>query len=109
VTDYRSPEEDALQSEQRARIEASLDRAVQHGASCIIAIELGEDPAVVETWIDNVWNTLRGELLDDQPDVHHADLSIRVDDRLAAIIMLLEPRMNEQARQLLADIEAVGE
>lgn len=55
-------------------------------------------PDVVERWTNRLWDGLRDNLLDDRPD----EAGIRVDDRLAAIVLLLEQRMSDEAVTMVA-------
>jgi hypothetical protein len=94
--ELRTPEENRHADEQDARIRAVLDQAVHDGASRKTAISLGEPAAVVETWVNALWNGLRDGLSDD-----HKHPTLRVEDRLTAIVMLLEDRINAESGQLL--------
>ncbi len=86
MSDYRTPEEDRAAEELDARIEAAFDQAVTDGASMFAAIALGEPAKVVEHWIDQTYDNLRDSLGDEMP---------------RAIILLLEQRMRDAARDLI--------
>lgn len=88
---YGTPEQQAAYERQREDVSAALDEAVHNGAFLLTAMDLNEDPAVVERWIDTVWNNLR-DRLDEE-------------DRLVAVVMLLEPQI-EQAAQRLKQVNA---
>lgn len=96
MTEYRTPDEQQATDEQDARIRAVLDKAVHDGASCVIAMDLGEDPEVVEHWVDAYWNGLRDGL---SGDADHPGL--RSEDALAAIDLLLEAHMRDEADKVL--------
>ncbi|MEV6633918.1 hypothetical protein AB0M54_24520 [Actinoplanes sp. NPDC051470] len=107
---YRTPDEDLAQAAHRARIRLILDRVIHDGAMCMVAIKLDESQATVDQWTDSVWNVLRDELIDDRPDEQYGTgRSLRIDDRLAAIVMLLEEPMQAEARRTLAGLRAVAE
>jgi hypothetical protein len=100
VSEYRTPEEDQATAAQEVRVRLVLDRAVQDGASCIVAILLGEPADVVERWTNAIWDGLREGLSDANP--HRGTLMI--EDRLAAIVLLLEDRMNREAHKVIDSI-----
>jgi hypothetical protein len=85
--------------EQDARIRAVLDQAVHDGASYQLAVHLGELDAA-GYWLDAVWNGLRDGLRDDgeHPTLH-------VEDRLTAIVLLLDERMSAEWRRI---VDGVG-
>jgi hypothetical protein len=98
MNDYRTPEQRQASAEQDARVRKVLDQAVRDGASCMVAIKLGEPREVVERWLNASWNGLRDGLRDDA--ITH--LSLRLgEDRLLAIVMLLSDRMQAEADKLL--------
>jgi hypothetical protein len=98
MNDYRTPEQRQAGAEQDARVRKVLDQAVRDGASCMVAIRLGEPRKVVERWNDASWNGLRDGLRDDAT----THLSLRLgEDRLHAIVMLLGERMRAEADKLL--------
>lgn len=102
---YRTPDEDRLQEEAEARIRDVLDQVVHNGASCKVAMILGEAPEVVERWVDALYDGLRASLSDDRPD----QLGLRQEDRLAAIVLLLEERMTAEADAILRGMREAGD
>lgn len=97
MNEYRTPRELQAQAEQAARIRAVLDQAVRDGTSCKVAIALDEPAEVVERWVDAIWNGLRDALSDNHPD----RAGMRQEDRLLAIVLLLDERMNAGAEAVL--------
>jgi len=98
--EYRTPDEYHAHNVQRARIRLILDNAISDGAMVKTAICLAEPAHVVDLWVDRLWNRLRDALTDD----------IRgCEDRLAAIILLLEDRMSADAAELLQTIREAGD
>jgi hypothetical protein len=106
MAEYRTPEEEQAQGQHDARVRAVLDKAVHDGASCMVAMTLGESPEVVERWIDAIWDGLREALSDDRPSL--AGGSLRQEDRLAAIVLLLDERMTAEATAVLAGLRNAG-
>lgn len=107
MPEYRTPEEDRAQDELNARIELILDQAVRDGASYMVAAELGEPENVVELWIDRIWNGLRDGLSDRHPQ--QAGMRLKPDeDRLAAIVFLLQERMTEESQRILTGLRSSG-
>lgn len=92
VSQYRTPEEDADQAAAANRIAAVLDQARTNATSTMVAIHLGEPADVVEQWIDRTWNGLRDQL--------------DGEDRLQAIMLLLEPESHREADRLLNGVVA---
>lgn len=105
MSDYRTPEEQDVSSEDDARIEAALDQAVKDGGAVIVAMGLDEPAEVVEDWIDRVYDNLRANLSDNRPDVVVGGNRIVREDRLRAIVLLLEPRIRAEASALRNSIE----
>lgn len=101
MNEYRSPEENQLQDEDHERISAVLDQAVTDGASLFAAMKLEESQDVIELWVDRMWNGLRDGLVDGRERWPEAPLVPR-EDRLSAIVMLLEDRMWAESRKVLA-------
>jgi hypothetical protein len=97
MPEYRTPEEGRASIEQDGRVRAVLDKATHDGASLMVAMRLGEPADVVARWIDAVWNGLRDGLPEGELD--HPTL--RLDDRLTAIVMLLEDRMDAESQKVL--------
>lgn len=91
MPEYRTPDEDRTQDATVARIRVVLDQAVLDGASCMVAMALGEPADVAERWIDATWNGLRAGLAGDDP--------------LQAILLLLDERMRCAAVDILRPIE----
>jgi len=106
MTEYRTPDEDRAQKEHDARVKAVLDKAVHDGASCKVAMTLGEPPEVVERWVNTIWDGLRDALSDDRPDLAG---SLRQEDRLTAITLLLDERMTAEHDAILAGLRKVGD
>jgi hypothetical protein len=100
VTAYREPEEELAQDELQARVRTVLDQAVRDCAFCLVAQELDEPAEVVERWVNALWNRLRDNLRDARPAV----AGMCMDDRLTAIVLLLEDRMHAEARDLLREL-----
>jgi hypothetical protein len=98
VNEYRTPEEQWACEERDAHVTAVLEQAVHDGASCVVAIALGEPRDVVERWVDAFWDGLRDGLRDDETD--HPSLRMG-EDRLIAISILLADRMQAEADKLL--------
>jgi hypothetical protein len=90
VTEYRTPDEDRHQAEQVTRIRAVLDQAIHDGAFCKTAMCLDEPQDVVELWTNRIWNRLRNELSDE--------------DRLQAIIVLLDEQITREAKGTLLTV-----
>lgn len=105
MNEYRTPEEEQQQTEDYARIRAILDQVVHAGASCKVAMVLGESPEVVERWVNVVWDGMRDNLTDrrDGPG------TLTGEDRLTAILMLLEDRMTDEAVSILRGMREVGD
>lgn len=83
----RTPEEARRDSEDKARVAAVIDRAVADLAAWRCADELDEPPAVCEQWVDAIWDGLRDNLSSE--------------DRLLAIIQLIQPKADATAYRLL--------
>jgi len=107
MTEYRTPEEDRAQQEHDARVRAVLDKAVRDAAFCKVAITLGESPEVVERWVNILWDGLRDALSDDRPNI--AGGRLRQEDRLAAIVLLLDERVTAEATTILAGLRKAGD
>jgi hypothetical protein len=101
MNEYRNPRERQAQDEQEARIRKVIDQAVADSVSCSLAMHYGESPEVVEGWVDKVWDGLRDNLSDDLPD----RAGLRVEDRLTAIMILLEDRIATDTDALLRALE----
>lgn len=106
VSEYRSPEEDRLQREVRDRIQTVLDQAVRDGAFLKVAMVLHEESEVVERWVNRLYDGLRDGLSDDHPV---SGDGLTQEDRLAAIVMLLEERMNVEAKSVMREVRGVGD
>jgi hypothetical protein len=89
--DYRTPAQEAEDAQHRARIQPILNQARDNGASLFAAMELGEPAEVVETWVDRLWDGLRDQLNDE--------------DRLLAIVMLIQSQALRAARRLTSGSE----
>jgi hypothetical protein len=100
VSEYRTPEEDQAQAAQKIRVRLVLDQAVQDGVSCKVAMLLGEPADVVEQWTNAIWNTLRDGLSDANPERG----TLMIEDRLAAIVLLLEDRMEREANAVIRSV-----
>jgi vacuolar-type H+-ATPase subunit E/Vma4 len=87
MPEYRTPEEEAQTSIKRARIQASLDKAMRNATSVLTAMGLDESPEVVDMWVDKLWNELRQQLSDEE--------------RLTAIVMLIQSAARDQAEAAL--------
>lgn len=98
---YRRPDEELAQSQHEAEVREVLDQAVHDGASCLTAMLLGEPVEVVNRWSDAVWNGLRDNLSDDRP----GRAGLKMEDRLTAIVMLLQDRMRAEAASVLAAVK----
>lgn len=96
--EYRTPEEARAAERQNTAVRKVLDQAVHDGASLAVAMKLGEPQAVVEQWVDRLWDGLRDNL-DDKPR-HEGGLLI--DDRLTAIVISLQQRTDAEADALLS-------
>jgi hypothetical protein len=93
VPDYRTPEEWQRHDERRARVQVVIDAFVQDAASLRVAMRLGEPAEVVEAWVDRVWDVLRDNLDGEQ--------------RLLAIVMLLEPVFEAECDSILRELREV--
>jgi hypothetical protein len=100
MAEYRRPEEEQAQDEHGAEVREVLERAVHDGASLIVAMDLDEPSDVVDGWVDALWNGLRDNLSDERP----ARAGLRTEDRLAAIVMLLQDRMQAEADTILRSV-----
>lgn len=108
MNEYRSPEEEQLQDEDHARINAVLDQAVIDGSSLFAAMKLEEPQDVVELWCNRLWDGLRDGLIDGRKRRPEAPLAPR-EDRLSAIVMLLEDRMWAESKKVLDAVRKVAE
>jgi hypothetical protein len=99
---YRTPDEKLLQEMHRARVRTVLDAARADAASIVAAMVLGESTAVVNAWVDRLWNGLRDNLSDNHPADPLSTLRV-TEDRLLAIVMLLEDQARATARALVAE------
>jgi hypothetical protein len=88
MTDYRTPDEWREQAAHIDRINTILDQAVADAASVAAAQYFGEPAETVNLWVDRVWDGLRD--------------SLDPEDRLQAILVLLEPRILRSRDSLLA-------
>ena len=93
MSEYRTPEEDREQAEQEARVRDALTRAVKDAVFLKVAMELAEPQDVVELWVDRLWDGLRDAL--------------EGDDRLRAILLLLEGRIDAEALTFLRAMREV--
>jgi len=96
MPEYETPAESLARQQQRDRVGKVLDQAIRDGVSLKVAMSLDEPPDVVMRWVDALWNGLRDGLSDD-----HDHPTMRMEDRLTAITMLLEPRMDDQVATIL--------
>jgi hypothetical protein len=87
---YRTEAEIQASTAQEARVSAVLAQAVQDAVSGVLAVRLGESQAVVEHWVDAAWEGLRNGL----PANNSSHPALCVDDRLAAVMLLLGDRIN---------------
>lgn len=104
MPDYRTPEEDRAAIAQEARIRQVLDQAVTDGASLLVAMEMGEPQDVMELWTDRLWNGLRAGLVDGRPAPADCPNLLPEDDRIAAIVRLLEPTIQAKAKDILRGV-----
>lgn len=88
--EYRTPEERQKQLDDKMRIAQALQQAHADGVSLLAAIKLGEPPAVVEAWVDRLWNGLRENLSGN--------------DRLQALLIFMEPALQADAEQLISEV-----
>jgi hypothetical protein len=103
VPEYRTPEEEQQSLSQRDRVQRVLDQAAKDAVSVLTAMELGEPEDVVDAWVNRLWDGLRDNLSDDNPDDPCSRL--RADeDRLLAIIMLLEDAARREARAIVTAV-----
>jgi hypothetical protein len=100
MSEYRTPEEDQARAAQEVRVRLVLDQAIQNGVSCKVAMMLDEPADVVERWTNTIWNTLRDGLSDANPRRG----TLIIEDRLAAIVLLLEDRMNREAHKVIDSV-----
>lgn len=102
--EYRTPDETRVQLAHQACVRAVLDQAVRDGGSLYAAMELGEPAAVVERWVDRLWDGLREGLSEGS----RCQGGILLEDRLTAIALLLEDRMRAEARAVRAEVDHLG-
>lgn len=101
MSEYRTPEEDVAQEDQRARVRRVVDQAIRDASSLLVAMDLGEPQDVIEMWNNRTWNGLRDGLSDSHPQREDCPDLLPDEDRLAAIVMLLEPRAVRLAERVL--------
>lgn len=87
----RTPAEQEANADLDTYVAGVLDLAVADYASWLAADHLDEPPEVCERWIDTLWDNLRTRLGGEQ--------------RLRAILLLLESRAVVQADRLLAAVD----
>jgi hypothetical protein len=104
---YRTPEEDQHSAIHRARVQLVLDQAIKDGGSLLAAMDLGEPQEVVELWTDRLWGGLRDQLSDNRPGTKVGKL-MSDEDRLAAIVILLEAAMEEERNRILTGYSTAG-
>lgn len=90
---FRTEDEIRGCTAQEARVSAVLAQAVSDAVSCVLAVRLGEPPAVVEQWVNIAWDGLRTGL----SATNSGHPTLCVDDRLAAVMLLLGDRINAGA------------
>ncbi len=100
MNEYRTPEEQQQQAEREARVRGVLDQAVHNGASLVAAMAYGGAPEVVERWCDALWDGLRDGLTDRPPAP--GELASAGEDRLTAIVLLLEDRIEAERVRIMA-------
>jgi hypothetical protein len=93
VSDYRTPEE---QDEQAAHIRSVLTDAVHTGASLRMAVILGLPQDAIDQWGRRLWDGLRAGLDEDG-------------DPLAAILQLLDGRIDDECRAQLSAVPGVAD
>jgi hypothetical protein len=86
----RTPEEDRANDAARAAVAKVLEQAHRDLVSWNVAEALDEPPTVCEAWLDRLWDGLRDVLDGEQ--------------RLLAIVLLLEPRAIAEADRILAKV-----
>jgi hypothetical protein len=96
--EYRTPEEQEQQAEHEARVRGVLDQAVHNGASLMAAMAYGSPPEVVEHWVDALWDGLRDGLTDTRTPPGE----LTMEDRLTAIVLLLEDRIEAERVRIMA-------
>jgi hypothetical protein len=86
----RTPEEKQADAAARDAVAKVLEQAHRNLTSWNVAEALDESPAVCEAWLDRLWDGLRDNLNGEQ--------------RLWAIVLLLEPRAIAECNQILAKV-----
>lgn len=99
MTEYRTSAEEQAQDAQDVHVRLVLDRAVQDAVSCNVAMMLGEPPEVVDRWVDTVWDNARCGLVDG-----YQAAGLRMDDRLRAVFMLLQPQIDAEVNRIMDSI-----
>jgi hypothetical protein len=99
--EYRTPDEESAQLAHRARVSEVLAQALADATSLFTAMGLDEPPDVVELWVNRLWDGLRDGLRDDR--VQDPPTTINGEDRLLAVVMLIENRARDAARALVAE------
>lgn len=87
----RIPDEMRIDSGELDRLEAIFADAETAYASVLLADRLGEPDAVIEAWIDQLYNNLRAAL--------------GPEDRLRAVVYLLRCRAERRSRRTLTMLE----
>lgn len=105
MPEYRRPEEEQIKHEHDAYVQKILDQALRDGTSLMVAMRLGEPAQVVEHWINTLWDGLRDNLTDDRPDRG----GLKQEDRLKAIVLLLQPQVAEAAQAILQGMAEAGD
>lgn len=105
MAEYRTPEEDRALEEQATRIGRVLAEAVTDGASVLVAMTLGEPQGVIELWVDRLYDGLRDGLVDGLPQIEDCPLLRPQEDRLAAIVLLLDGRIRTAAERVLCGVD----
>jgi hypothetical protein len=93
MPDHRTPEE---QDEQAAHIRNVLTDAVRTGASLRMAVILGLPQDAIDRWGRQLWDGLRAGLDEDG-------------DPLAAILLLLDGRIDDECRAQLSAVPGVAD
>lgn len=91
MTDYRTPDEHAQQDAERYRVRRVVAAARRAATSLFVAMRLDEPEETIALWTDRVWDGLRDNMSDE--------------DRLLAIIMLIEGEADSAAQRELRALD----
>jgi hypothetical protein len=101
---YYTPDEQGAVDIHRMRVRAVIAEARENATGIFMAMMLGEEHDVVSAWVDRLWNGLRDNLSDEVPE-GHVDAGVRdYEDRLMAIVLLIEDAAYGDARRIIEEV-----